>query len=253
MRILMVNDDGIQSPGILKLAQGLKQRHEITIVAPEAQRSAYSHSFTLFQDIAVRRVRVKGLEEVPCFQISGTPADCTKLGVLSLMEQPPDLVVSGINQGANLGTDIAYSGTLGAAFEAGLLGYPAIAFSQYMRGGKEADFETAVEIAAQWIDTFPIASIPIGTVLNINIPAVPKEEIRGVKMTSQGTLDYRTTYARTMQAEDEFSCRIQGELQPSKEEGTDVWAIQQGYISVSPLQCDRTDWAMLEELQKMQF
>jgi len=249
MKILMVNDDGIHADGLISLAKTLVRKHDITIIAPEEQRSAYSHSFTLYTDIGIEPVRIEELGDVACYKISGTPADCTKLGILYIMDEKPDLVISGINKGANLGTDIAYSGTVGAAFEATLFHCRAIAVSQYI-STEPVDYTVAVEFTDRFIDQFDFSGIPDGTILNVNVPDLPRKKIGGVLITRQGVLNYEECYVETQRSDLGYRCRLTGKLQRSSQAGTDVYAIQRGYISISPLKFNRTDLEYLNKLNK---
>ena len=252
MKILMVNDDGIHADGLISLAKTLVRKHDVTIIAPEEQRSAYSHSFTLYTDIGIEPVKIEGLKDIRSYKITGTPADCTKLGILYIMEEKPDLVISGINKGANLGTDIAYSGTVGAAFEATLFHSKAIAVSQYITG-EPIDYTYAVEFTDRLLDEFDFEDIPDGTILNINIPDLPRENINGVLMTQQGVLNYEECYVETEKSNHGCRCRLTGKLQRSSQTGTDIYAIQRGYVSISPLKFNRTDLDYLDRLNKLQF
>ena len=240
MRILISNDDGYFAPGIEHLAAVLGSRHEITVVAPERDRSGASNSLTLDRPLTVRRAPNGFLF------VNGTPTDCVHLAVTGLLESLPDAIVSGINLGANMGDDTIYSGTVAAATEGYLLGIPAIAIS--LAGKHGAHFETAGGVAMQLIERHERA--PAGKwLLNVNVPDVPAASIKGVKVTRLG---------RRHKAEDVIPMKNpRGEtvywVGPSGAaadagEGTDFHATDLGYVSVTPLQMDLTNREQMRDV-----
>ena len=180
MNILITNDDGIDSPGILALVQALKNIGNVTVIAPDRQQSAVGHALTV--SAPLRAVPFQRDGDLFGFAINGTPADCVKLGVSTLLETKPDLVVSGINHGANTAVNVMYSGTVSAATEAMMIGIPALAVS-LTSFSLEADMSTAAEYAAKVAGNMLNWDIPIDTILNMNVPAIPKEDIKGMRIT----------------------------------------------------------------------
>lgn len=249
MKILLVNDDGVFAPGINALASELKKKHEIIMVAPASERSGFSQSLTYLSEISVKRVRPDGNEDVEAYAVSGTPADCAKFGIRYLCGWKLDLVISGINDGLNIGTDIYYSGTVGGATEAAMFGVPAIALSQSHSSG--IDFTYAAEYAASFIETADIARIPKQTLININFPKNPEKGNSGVMLTRQGVLKYSERYEKLSESDDGEIFRLRGELQRDAEEGTDYYAILNGFISVTALKFDRTDAGCADILKNM--
>lgn len=256
MNILLVNDDGIKGNGLTALAKALSALHNVTVVAPDSERSGYSHAMTMLTKLYVKRVKLPGLSDVPAFCISGTPADCTKIGILKLCETRPDMVIAGINDGANLGSDVCYSGTCAAAMEGSLYKIPSIAISQVFapenRGS--GDFSYAADFTANFIDIIGRAGLESDIMLNVNIPdrsAFP--EIRGIKVTEQALLDYGEYYEKEEDKDDSTSTyMLKGSLHPSDRAETDAWAVQNGFISISPMRFSKTDWEGMAVLKHLE-
>jgi 5'-nucleotidase len=235
MRILISNDDGYFAPGIAALEQSLQGLGEIVVVAPERDRSGASNSLTLDRPLSVRRA-ANGY-----FYVNGTPTDCVHVAVTGLLDQPPDLVVSGINDGANMGDDTVYSGTVAAATEAYLLGLPAIAFSLVNKG--HAHLPDAARAARRLVERF-IASPPAldgPILLNVNIPNRPFDQIGPARLTRLGKRHATEPVIRATNPRGETVYWI-GPAGKAKEAGpgTDFHATQQGHLSVTPLQVDLT-------------
>jgi 5'-nucleotidase len=247
MYILVTNDDGIQSPGLLALRQALDTIAETVVVAPERNWSAASSARTLFDPLRVDPVMMAdGREGFVC---SGTPGDCVALALLGVLERKPDLVVSGINIGPNLGNDVSYSGTVAAAREGTTMGVPAIAVS--LDGRKDADFKPAATFAARLAKLAVERKLTPDVVLNVN---VPRAEICGVVVTQLGRRTYR----------DELIVRHDprgrpyywlggGEPEGDLTEGTDTAAVANGYISVTPVHFDLTNHHWLDALRGWQL
>lgn len=233
MKILISNDDGYLAPGILALASALRSYAEITVVAPDSNRSGASNALTLDRPLSVSRA------ENGFYFVNGTPSDCVHIALTALMKEPPDLVVSGINQGQNMGDDTLYSGTVAAATEAYLFGIPAIAFSQVDKGwGKLAD---AAKVAADMVlRGFPSLAKPF--LLNVNIPNLDYDEIQGMRATRLGK---RHASEPVIQAHDPSGRVIYwiGPVGAVKDtsEGTDFDATSKGFVAVTPLQIDLTN------------
>ena len=238
MRILISNDDGYFSPGITMLAESLSALGEVTVVAPERDRSGASNSLTLDRPLTVRRAQ-NGF-----FSVNGTPTDCVHLAVTGLLGYMPDLVVSGINLGANMGDDTIYSGTVAAATEGFLLGIPSLAVSLASRTG--AHFETAADVAVQMAERLLRARVTEPVLLNINVPSVPKSAIAGTEVTRLGRRHKAepVVKVRTPRGEDAYWIGPAGDAQDAGE-GTDFHAVANNRVSVTPLQVDLSHHAQL--------
>ncbi len=241
--ILVTNDDGVHSPGIIALYRTMKNLGDAYIVAPDRERSAAGHSLTLHRPLKVEEIR----EHV--YSINGTPTDCVTLGINKLLPKKPALIVSGINRGANLGDDITYSGTVSAAMEGTIFGIPSIAFS--LISDKHYHFDTASFFALKIASLVLDHSLPYDTLLNINIPNVRKEEIKGVKFTRQGKRVYDDSIQETYNPWGEKHYWIGGG-KPYWEHGadTDIEAIQTNFISVTPIHLDLTNFDALSFLRE---
>ena len=232
MRILLSNDDGYFAPGLEHLAAALAARAEVTVVAPEADRSGASNSLTLDRPLTVRRAPNGFLF------VNGTPTDCVHLAVTGLLDQLPDMVISGINLGANMGDDTIYSGTVAAATEGYLLGIPSIAISLASKAGRH--FETAAQTVLELIARH--RGRPAGAwLLNVNVPDVPRAEIKGTKVTRLGRRHKAEDVIKTTSPRGETVYWV-GAAGPAADagEGTDFDAVERGYASITPLQIDLT-------------
>lgn len=250
MNILIANDDGVFAPGIIALAQALKPLGRVIVVAPEAERSGFSSALTL--DRPLRPVEISP----DVWAVNGTPADCVYLALNGLFDFDFDLVVSGINSGANLGDDVLYSGTVGAAFEGRHIKQAALAISlagPQVRGYlKPEDYQQA----AQWVHDFIANGLPVlppRHILNINIPDIA--ELKGQKMTYQGRKQLSQPVTRQVdpRGRQVFWIGLAGEAVPEvkselAEIGSDFAAVQQGYVSITPIQMDATNYAVLPHL-----
>ncbi len=235
-RILVTNDDGVYSEGLRLLARALSRHGEVVVVAPDREQSATGHSLTL-----TRPLRMQRLEE-GWYAVDGTPTDCVNLAVLSLLrDSPPDLVVSGINFGLNVGDDVTYSGTVSATFEASLLGIPSIAFSQEVAEG--FSFARSTELAAAFVATVLAEEVPPDLLLNVNFPA---GEAKGVIFTRLGKRVYQQSVIENLDPRGRKYYWIAGTPVWQEDPGTDHAAVQQGYASVTPLHLDLTDYRSLE-------
>lgn len=233
MRILLSNDDGYLAEGINVLAAALRSLGELTVVAPERNRSGASSSLTLD-----RPIRAHNVTET-LIRVDGTPTDCVHLAITGLLHEPPDMVVSGINHGANLGDDVVYSGTVAAAIEGRFLGYPAVAVSLVGHDGKH--FETAARVTVQILQQLWRSPLPPNTILNVNVPDLPYDEIKGFSATRLGS---RHKSEPVIQAKDPRGQTIYwiGPAGPEQDAGpgTDFFAVKNGYVSVTPLMVDLT-------------
>lgn len=238
MRILLSNDDGYLAPGLAQLAASLAGLGEISVVAPERNRSGASNSLTLDLPLHLGRAQNGYLF------VSGTPTDCVHLAVTGVLEHQPDMVVSGINLGANMGDDTIYSGTVAAATEGYLLGVPAIAISLASFAGRH--FETAGRIARELVDRFAARPFAEPVLLNVNVPDVPYEALRGIKVTRLGRRHKAEPAVKSVSPRGETLYWI-GPAGPAADagEGTDFHAVENGWVSVTPLQIDLTHAAQM--------
>lgn len=247
MKILVTNDDGIGAPGIKALAEALTELGDVTVVAPDRERSAAGHSLTLHSPLRVFELH-KGW-----FAVDGTPTDCVNMGIHSLLDSPPDLVVSGINHGGNMGDDITYSGTVAAAMEANLMGIPALAVSLATYGHSE-HFTDAAKVAVQVARMLIQQGLPADTFLNLNVPNLPFSEIKAPLITRQGK---RSFVGKIVDKTDPRGRKYYwiGSEEPSfsDEEGTDYDAVGKGHPSLTPLHLDLTNHRAMETLKQWQI
>lgn len=239
MHILLTNDDGYNAPGIQTLYRTLRSqtKHDISIVAPESQRSATGHSITLFHPLFFTKHNLDGQQKG--YSISGTPSDCVKLAIQGGLVSKPDLIISGINLGPNLGTDIFYSGTVSAAMEGVLLGVPSLAVS--LASYEFMDFEPAAAYVAEQLD-FIVKHNQVG-LMNINIPGKPLTEWRGLKVTRLGKAVYENVFERRVDPHGRSYFWQCGNLTQDLEIDTDLRAIQEDFVSITPMHSDLTDFA----------
>ncbi|NEQ20260.1 MAG: 5'/3'-nucleotidase SurE [Microcoleus sp. SIO2G3] len=260
MKLLISNDDGIFALGVRTLADTLAEAgHEVTVVCPDRERSATGHGLTLHDPIRAEKVETIFHPTVRAWSCSGTPSDCVKLALGALMDSFPDLVLSGINHGSNLGTDVLYSGTVSAAMEGVIEGIPSVAFSLASHTSRE--FEAAAMFAKTLVTQFSKQPLPELMLLNVNIPPVKPEEIAGVRITRQGIRRYIDTFEKRVDPRGKIYYWLAGEAledveQPDhlhlpKDIPTDVQAIRDRYITVTPLQYNLTDAAGVHSLQDL--
>ncbi|OQC47498.1 MAG: 5'-nucleotidase SurE [Candidatus Marinimicrobia bacterium ADurb.Bin030] len=244
--ILVTNDDGIAAPGINALVLALKSIGEVIVIAPDSEKSAVGHAITLSDPIRVTDFSKNGLWRG--YSVSGTPADCVKIAVGALLERRPDLVVSGINLGSNAGINVIYSGTVSAATEGTILGIPSIAIS--LATYSDPIFEPAAEFAIQISQLVLKKGLPERTLLNINVPNVPKEQIRGIRITRQGMATFAELFDRRVDPRNRIYYWMDGK-KAELEEGEDVddVAIRENLISITPVKYDLTNYEFIPELQ----
>jgi 5'/3'-nucleotidase len=241
MRILLSNDDGYFAPGLEQLAAAVARRAEITVVAPERDRSGASNSLTLDRPLSVRRAPNGFLF------VNGTPTDCVHLAVTGLLEQLPDMVISGINLGANMGDDTIYSGTVAAATEGYLLGIPSIAIS--LASKTAAHLETAAQVAVELVERHARLGAP-PWLLNINVPDIPPTDLKGLQITRLGRRHRAEDVIRTQSPRGETVYWV-GAAGAAADagDGTDFHAVEQGFVSVTPLQIDLTNRDQMPDLR----
>jgi 5'-nucleotidase len=247
LRILVTNDDGIQAPGLAALKRALEPMGDVFVLAPEGPRSATGHAVTLHKPLRIYEAALAdGTEAWAC---SGTPTDCVTLAYDVLMEQRADIAVAGINDGANLGWDITYSGTVMAAMEAAILGIPAIAVSVATDGGRVRTFDPAGAIARTVAERIIAEKPDPFTLINVNVPNREQNEICGVCVTHQGRREYADRTVTRTDPRDRPYYWISGVLKDDpREDGSDISAIRRGFISVTPLEIDMTAHALLPKL-----
>ncbi len=244
MRILLTNDDGINATGIKVLAEHLAQIGHVSIVAPDRERSAAGHSLTLHHPL--RSLKVAD----DTYAVDGTPTDCVNLGIHKLLSCMPDIVISGINHGANLGDDITYSGTVSAAMEATLMGIPAFAIS--LSTNKEiGNFAAAAMFAVKLAGIIRERGLPGDTFLNVNVPDLPQELLKSTVVTSQGKRSYEGMIVDKVDPRGRNYYWIGSvDMNFHDIEGTDYYAVSRGHISVTPLHLDLTNYRSVQELGK---
>ena len=241
--ILVTNDDGVYAPGIRALFAAMQSLGRAVIVAPEQDKSAVSHSLTMN-----RPLRVKELE-ADVYTLDGTPTDCVTIGMNKVLQRRPDLIVSGINPGPNLGDDISYSGTVSAAIEGTMYDIPSLAFS--LAGEVPFDFTVAADVAWKLASMALQFSLPEGTLLNINVPGCGPADIKGIRFTRQGRRIYTNAIQETFDPWGRKHYWIGGgTVQWTGGEDTDEQALREGYISVTPIQLDVTNHAGIDYLRK---
>ena len=253
MKVLLTNDDGIQASGLHAIRRALLKvpNIELAVIAPDSNRSATARSITTREPLWVEEIEFD--DGTSGFATDGTPVDCVRFASLGLVEFQPEMIVSGINHGSNLGDDITYSGTVAAALEGVVLGVPALAVSQQsamremdFRLGREFDFDQAAAFAARLVEELEDVPIPAGTLLNVNVPA---GDVKGACACRLGKRIYRDRMELTEEEGARRRYRIYGEAPGyHHEEGTDFAAMADGYIAVTPLHFDLTDTAGVEEL-----
>jgi len=246
--ILLTNDDGIHHSGLLALRSALSSVGEVTVMAPDHNWSAAGHTKTMHKPLRVTPVTLP--DGTPAYASTGAPSDCVALVVLGVLgPRLPDLVVSGINQGANVGQDITYSGTVAAAMEGVISGIPSIAVS--LDSYEAGDFSYAAQVGASVARLVLKHGLPPHTLLNVNVPARPAEEIAGVRVTRLGRRVYRDVLIERQDPRGRPYYWIGGEPPggAADEEGTDIWALAQGYVSITPLRMDMTEYQLLQEIE----
>ena len=250
MRILITNDDGIYAKGIEVLHEYLSKDHDVVVVAPETEQSAVGHAITLTDPLRVKSINRNGAFFGDA--VKGTPADCVKLAINELMNPPPDLVVSGINLGANVGINVIYSGTVSAATEGTILGIPAIAVS--INTFRDPDFRPAARFARLLVRQVKEHGLPPYTSLNVNVPAISESKIRGVRVTRQGVTRFVEKFDRRIDPRENVYYWQCGSNPPLEEDGdTDGSALANDYISITPIQHDLTNYDFLESLRSWSF
>jgi 5'-nucleotidase len=246
--ILITNDDGIDSDALPPLAEALTKVGDVDIIVPERNWSGASHSITLFRPLRVRPTKLRSGQ--PAYMTDGSPTDCVRLAVLGFLRHRPDIVVSGINRGANMGDDITYSGTVAAAMEGLLSNIPSIAIS-IGAYGIDTDFTPAASFAALLARNILGRGLAPDTLLNVNVPPLPRDQIAGVEVTRLGKRTYRDHLVERLDPYGNPYYWVGGPaVSEEAEDGTDVAAMRAGKISVTPIALDLTNHDLLEELAR---
>ncbi|MBS1114707.1 MAG: surE [Nitrospirae bacterium] len=241
--ILVTNDDGVHSPGIIALYKTMKNLGNAYIVAPDRERSAAGHSLTMHRPLRAEEIRER------VFSVNGTPTDCVTLGINKLLPEKPDLIVSGINKGANLGDDITYSGTVAAAIEGTIFGIPSVAFS--LIADKHYHYETGSFFAEKIAEHVLGHSLPYDTLLNVNIPNIRREEIQGIRLTRQGKRIYEGSIQEMLNPWGEKHFWIGGgKIYWEHGEDTDMEAVLRNFVSISPIHLDLTNFNALKFMRE---
>lgn len=246
MRILLTNDDGVHAEGLWAVYKKFSEKHSVTVVAPDRERSAVSHGISLNEALRIKQIKVNG--GYSAYSVNGTPADCVNLGLMVVSGgDEPDLVISGINPGSNVGNSVNYSGTAAGAREAALHGIPAIAVSigsYHPKYYDEAAFFTE-KVADRVLEN----GLPFGTFLNVNIPNIPLQKIEGIRICRQAVSAVSEYFEKRVDPRNQEYYWLGADFREFEKDGdTDGSAVFRKYISVSPLKCDMTDYNMIEKL-----
>ncbi|HEY9712957.1 MAG TPA: 5'/3'-nucleotidase SurE [Chroococcales cyanobacterium] len=251
MKILISNDDGIHSKGIRVLAERLAEEdiHEVYVVAPDRERSATGHSLTLHKPLRTATVEFSSHVKA-AWSTTGTPSDCVKLAVMELLPERPDIVISGINNGPNLGSEVLYSGTVAAAMEGAFLDIPSVAVS--MEYGEKRHWEVAAEFINSLVSLFPKAHLAPRTLLNVNVPNLPSEDIQGVLITELGVRLYNDWFEKRTDPRGRVYYWLAGHaIDEGEAEHSDAWAVYNKNISITPISFNMTDRATKDRLLKL--
>ena len=246
MRILLTNDDGVDSLGLFALKQALSDGHEVTVIAPDRNWSISGHARIMDKPLRVREVPLR--DGSTAFTTDGTPADCVALAALGFLEQKPELVISGINHGGNMGDDITYSGTVAAAMEGVICGFPSIAVS--MSPTPEWPVEVGAAFTHRLVEQVVERGLAPDILLNVNVPNIPHDEIRGVQITRLGKRTYMDELVSRVDPRGNAYYWLGGtHIEDRLDEGTDVAAVKDGYVSITPIHLDLTDHKLISKLQ----
>jgi len=244
--ILLTNDDGINAPGITALYKALDQIADVAIVAPDREMSAAGHAITLSDPLRVTDVELEG--GITGYAVNGTPADCVKIAARAVLSRKPDLVASGINLGSNTGINVIYSGTVSAATEGIILGIPSVALS--LATYHDPDFAPAGEVAKMVVTAVLENGLPENTLLNVNIPPLPADQLKGIVVTKQGKAFYNEKFDKRVDPRNRTYYWMSGERKSMEEdEDSDERMVQEGYVSVTPVYYDLTHYNFLDNLK----
>jgi 5'-nucleotidase len=247
--ILITNDDGIMAPGIMNLVEAVKDLGKIVVVAPDKPQSGMGHAITIGQPLRMQKVNVFG--DIEAYSCTGTPVDCVKLAVDKVLHRKPDLCLSGINHGANHSINVIYSGTMSAAVEAAIESIPSAGFS-LLDYSIEADFAGSRKYARKIVEEMLSTPLDKHTVLNVNIPPMPANHLKGLKICRQAYAKYEEDFIERQDPHGRKYYWLTGEfVNFDKGTDTDVWALANGYVSVVPVQFDLTNYVLKSQLEKL--
>ncbi|MFC4723363.1 5'/3'-nucleotidase SurE [Geojedonia litorea] len=250
--ILVINDDGITAPGIRTLVEVMNTIGDVVVVAPDSPQSGMGHAITINSTLFVEKVKLDQGPQVE-YSCSGTPADCVKLAVKQILGRRPDLCVSGINHGSNSSINVIYSGTMSAAIEAGIEGIPAIGFS-LLDYNWNADFSATKPYVKTIAENVLKEGLPNGVVLNVNLPNLPKKDIKGIKVCRQARANWEEEFDKRKNPQGRDYFWLTGKfVNLDKGEDTDEWALENGYVSVVPVQFDLTAHHCIQNLNTWNF
>ena len=247
MKLLLTNDDGINAQGLKVLHNAFKNIAEVTVVAPDVERSAVGHAITLNEPLRVEKIYKD--DRFFGYAVDGTPADCVKIAVKAIMKEPPDIIFSGINLGPNLGINLIYSGTVSAAIEGAFYGITSVAIS--LTTVENPDFSYCAKFAVKLLGKIIENGCPRGTLLNVNVPSVPEDQIKGVSITRQGKAQFREYFDKQTDDQNRTYYRLKGDLDDVDEAfDADITAIKNNYISITPIHYDLTNYSLIKNLNK---
>jgi 5'-nucleotidase len=250
MRILLTNDDGVYSEGLKVIWKYLKEMGDVCVVVPETEKSAVAHAINLFAPLKIRHVKIK--RGFDAYVVNGTPVDCVKIGVKYILKKKPDVLVSGINPCFNLGMDVLYSGTVSAAAEGAILGIPSISVST--DGNKNPHFCSSAAVVTGIVKKLDKISLPKDTILNINVPNMYTSKIKGVRLTYQSEARFEEEYEERKDPRGGVYFWLKGFFREVYgEKGSDVEAVKNNYVSITPLHLNLTDRSFLSALKKKKF
>ncbi len=245
--ILICNDDGIYAPGIMALHEAIREIGEVSVIAPDTEQSAVGHAITLSDPIKIKSVRRNAHFEG--YAVDGTPADCIKLAVTVLLARPPDLIISGINLGLNAGISVIYSGTVSAATEGAILGIPSMAIS--LATFKKPHWATAAHVAQRLTQEIVSRGLPADTLLNVNVPNRPLNKLKGIAVTRMGRSRFAEIFHKRTNPRGDTYYWMDGELKITGDRaGTDIQALDEGLVSLTPIWFDLTHTAALPKLRE---
>ena len=246
--ILITNDDDITSPGIRNLVEAVKPLGTVVVVAPDSPQSGMGHAITIGSPLRMNKMNIFG--DVEAWQTSGTPVDCVKLAVDKILHRKPDICLSGINHGANHSINVIYSGTMSAAMEASIEGIPSIGFS-LLDYDYEADFTASRQVVHKIVSAVLHRKMDKHLLLNVNIPSVPPEKLKGIKICKQAYAKYEEDFSERVDPHGKKYYWLTGEFKNfDKSKDTDVWALEHNYVSVVPVQFDLTNYTLKSQLEK---
>lgn len=243
--ILVTNDDGIHSEGLFALKEAMEKLGRVVVVAPDREKSAVSHALTMHRPLKVEKLK-EGI-----YTVNGTPTDCVVIALGKILNERPEVLVSGINRGANLGDDVGYSGTVSAAIEGTLFGIPSVAISQFYDDSQEIDYGPAAYYAEKIVSAVLERGLPPDTLLNVNVPSLSLSQIKGIRFTRQGKRTYENAIHETRDPWGRVHYWIGGGTPTwDDREDTDIVAVSKGYVSITPLHLDMTNYEALRQLSK---